>query len=183
MTFTIFTFQCIFWKEIFWISIRISMHFLFQWLRLTVNQIYFNSLGSSDAYICVSKLTNIGSDNGLAPTRRQATIWTNAGILLIGPWGTNLWNRNWNSYIFIQEMHVNIMSGKLHSFCRGLNLLTDGLSALRRRHWHHIKYIYMYIYVYIYIHPRFPVMSIYMSIYIVTWLWIVNIKNVVNNAW
>ena len=28
------------------------------------------------------KLTNIGSDNGLAPGRRQAIIWTNAGILL-----------------------------------------------------------------------------------------------------
>ena len=34
-------------------------------------------------HICVSKLTNIGSDNGLAPGRRQAIIWTNAGILLI----------------------------------------------------------------------------------------------------
>ena len=33
---------------------------------------------------CVSKLTIIGSDNGLSPGRRQAIIWTNAGILLIG---------------------------------------------------------------------------------------------------
>ena len=40
-------------------------------------------------YICVSKLTIIGSDNGLTPERRQAIIWTNAGILLIGPEGTN----------------------------------------------------------------------------------------------
>ena len=39
--------------------------------------------------ICVSKLTIIGSDNGLSPGRRQAIIWTNAGILLIGPLGTN----------------------------------------------------------------------------------------------
>ena len=30
--------------------------------------------------ICVSKLTIIGSDNGLSPGRRQAIIWTNAGI-------------------------------------------------------------------------------------------------------
>ena len=28
-------------------------------------------------YICVSKLTIIGSDNGLLPGRRQAIIWTN----------------------------------------------------------------------------------------------------------
>ena len=40
-------------------------------------------------HICVSKLTIIGSDNGLAPGRRQTIIWTNAGILLIGPLGTN----------------------------------------------------------------------------------------------
>ena len=39
--------------------------------------------------ICVGKLTIIGSDNGLSPGRRQAIIWTNAGILLIGPLGTN----------------------------------------------------------------------------------------------
>ena len=35
-------------------------------------------------HICVSKLSIIGSDNGLSPDRRQAIIWTNAGILLIG---------------------------------------------------------------------------------------------------
>ena len=41
-------------------------------------------------HICVSKLTIIGSDNGLSPGRRQAIIWTNAGIMLIGSLGTNL---------------------------------------------------------------------------------------------
>ena len=36
--------------------------------------------------ICISKLSIIGSDNGLLPGRRQAIIiWTNAGILLNGP--------------------------------------------------------------------------------------------------
>ena len=40
-------------------------------------------------HICVNKLTIIGSNNGLSPGRRQALIWTNAGILLIGPLGTN----------------------------------------------------------------------------------------------
>ena len=39
--------------------------------------------------ICVGKLTTIDSDNGLSPVRRQTTIWTNAGILLIGLPGTN----------------------------------------------------------------------------------------------
>ena len=36
-------------------------------------------------HICIRKLTIIGSDNGLLPERRQAIIWTNAGMLLIGP--------------------------------------------------------------------------------------------------
>ena len=40
-------------------------------------------------HMCISKLTIIGSNNGLAPGRRQAIIWTNAGILLIGPLRTN----------------------------------------------------------------------------------------------
>ena len=35
-------------------------------------------------HICVSNLTIIGADNGLSPCQRQAIIWTNAGILLIG---------------------------------------------------------------------------------------------------
>ena len=41
-------------------------------------------------HICISKLPIIGSDNGLAPERRQTIIWTNDGLLLIGPLGTNL---------------------------------------------------------------------------------------------
>ena len=40
-------------------------------------------------HICISKLTNTGSNNDLSPGRHQAIIWTNAGILLIGPLGTN----------------------------------------------------------------------------------------------
>ena len=37
---------------------------------------YVNSL----TQIWVNKLTIIGSDNGLSPGRRQAIIWTNAGM-------------------------------------------------------------------------------------------------------
>ena len=40
-------------------------------------------------HICVGNLTIIGSDNGLSPGRRQTIFWINAGILLIGPLGTN----------------------------------------------------------------------------------------------
>ena len=56
-------------------------------------------------HICVGNLTIIGPDNGLSPGRRPAIIWTNAGILLIGPcWRNTLqWNFNRKSSIFIQE--------------------------------------------------------------------------------
>ena len=37
------------------------------------------------AHICARKLTTIDSDNGVSPDRHQAIIWTNAGMLLIGP--------------------------------------------------------------------------------------------------
>ena len=40
-------------------------------------------------HICIGKLTIIGSDNGLSPGQHQAIMWTNAGILLIGPLEAN----------------------------------------------------------------------------------------------
>ena len=36
-----------------------------------------------------SNLAIIGSDDGLSPVRRQAIIWTNAGLLSIRNLGTN----------------------------------------------------------------------------------------------
>ena len=75
-------------------------------------------------HICVSELTIIGSDNGLSPGRRQAIIWTNAGILLIGPLGTNC------SEILIailtssfKKMRLKVSSAKWRPFCLGLNVL------------------------------------------------------------
>ena len=53
-----------------------------------IGRVYLTHWGRV-THICVNKLTIIGSDNGLSPGRRQAIIWTNAGILFIGPWGTN----------------------------------------------------------------------------------------------
>ena len=45
-------------------------------------------------HIYISKLTIIGLDNGLPPGRWEAIIWTNAGILLIGPW-EQTWVKYW----------------------------------------------------------------------------------------
>ena len=75
--------------------------------------------------ICVGKLTNIGSNNGLSPGRRQAIIWTNAGILLIGPLGTNF-----SEFLIVihtfsfSKMHLKISSAKWRPFCLSLNVLT-----------------------------------------------------------
>ena len=51
---------------------------IIRWSRL----IYLTHWGRR-THICVSKLTSIGSDNGLTPIRRQAIIRTNAAILFI----------------------------------------------------------------------------------------------------
>ena len=41
-------------------------------------------------HTCVSNPIIIASNNGLSPDRCQAITWTNAGILLIGLYGTNV---------------------------------------------------------------------------------------------
>ena len=74
--------------------------------------------------ICVSKLTIIGSDNGLSPGRRQAIIWINAGILLIGPLGTNFNEISIEIHTFsFKKMHLKMSSGKWQPCCLGLNVL------------------------------------------------------------
>ena len=75
-------------------------------------------------HICVGKLTNIGSDNGLSPGRRQAIIWTNAGISLIGPLGTNFSEILIGIQTFsFKKMHLEMSSAKWRPFCLGLNEL------------------------------------------------------------
>ena len=77
-------------------------------------------------HICVENLIIIGSDNGLLPGRRQAIIWTNTGLLLIGPLRTNF------SEIlikiltfFFEKMCLKLSSAKWYPFCLGLNVLGD----------------------------------------------------------
>ena len=60
-------------------------------------------------FIWVSKLTSIGSDNGLSPGQLQAIIWTNAGILLIGPLGTKFSEVLIEIHTFsFKKMHLKI---------------------------------------------------------------------------
>ena len=77
-------------------------------------------------HIYVIKLTITGSDNGLSSERRQAIIWTNARIFLIGPLGTNF------SEILIEipafsfkNMHLKMSSGTWRPYCLCLNVSKD----------------------------------------------------------
>ena len=73
---------------------------------------------------CVSKLSIIGSNNGLSPNRRQAIIWTNAGIWLIGPLGTNFNEILIGIQTFsFKKTQLNMSSEKWRPFCFGLNVL------------------------------------------------------------
>ena len=77
-------------------------------------------------HICVGNLTIIGSDNGLAPGRRQDITWTNVGILLIGPLGTNFSEMLIEIHTFsFKKIHLKMSSGQWRPFCLGLNVLSD----------------------------------------------------------
>ena len=57
-------------------------------------------------HICISNPTINGSDNGLSPGRRQVIIWTNVGISLIRPLGSNF-----------SEMFIEILTVSLKEMC------------------------------------------------------------------
>ena len=87
------------------------------------------------AHICISNLTIIGSDNGLSPGRRQAIIWTQAGIFFIGLLGTNF------SEILIEiltfsfkKMCLKVSSAKWRPFCLGLYVLKQNSRMSARFH-------------------------------------------------
>ena len=71
---------------------------------------------------CISKLIIIGLDNGLAPGWRQAIIWTNAGIMLMGTLGIHLNEilSKVHTYSF-KRMYLK-MSTKWRPLCLGLNV-------------------------------------------------------------
>ena len=78
---------------------------------------YFFTHWGRTAHIWVNEIVIIGSDNGLSPGRRQAIIWTNAGILVIGPLGISfseiLFEINTLSF---KEMHMKLSSAKWRLF-------------------------------------------------------------------
>ena len=70
-------------------------------------------------HICVSKIIIIGSDDGLSPGRRQAIIWTNAGILLIGSLRTKF-NAVQSKFIYyLRESYGSLLRIRRYSLRTG----------------------------------------------------------------
>ena len=91
---------------------------------------FFNHWGRV-THICVSKLTIIGSDNGLSPGRPQAITLTNAGILMIGPLGTNFGEISIDILTFsFKKIRFKMSSGKWRPFCLGVNVLTGNAESV-----------------------------------------------------
>ena len=75
-------------------------------------------------HICISKLTIIGSDNGLSSDRHQAIIWTNTGIWLIRTIGTNFSDILNEIHTFsFTKMYLTMSYEKWRPFCVSLNML------------------------------------------------------------
>ena len=87
-------------------------------------------------HICDSKLIIFGSDNGLSPGRRQAILWTNDGILLIGSLRTNISEIFIKNYTFsFKKMHLKMLSGKWGPSCLGLNVIMPNCVSTRELGW------------------------------------------------
>ena len=92
--------------------------------KVHVIELLLNSLRPTDAYMRLTKLTIIGSDNGLSYGRRQAIIWTSGWMLLIGSLGINI-NGIWREIhaFSLKNMHLKNPSAKWRPFCLGLSVL------------------------------------------------------------
>ena len=86
---------------------------------------FFSTHWGRVMHICISKLTITASDNGLSPGSRQAIIWTNAEIMIIGPLGIKFTEILIEIYIFsfkkiiikqINYAHINIFQKKRYWF-------------------------------------------------------------------
>ena len=125
------------WEMWLWFQMYDVQTNCIDWFLVHIHCNVVRWMGPSEAEwcICVSKLTIIGSDNGLSPGRHQAIIWTNAGILLIGSLGTNFSEILIEIHIFsLKKMHLKISSAKWQPFCLGLNVL---MQVQVIEWWHH----------------------------------------------
>ena len=120
--------QCASTRTVYRSDFRHAWKFSTLWGRVTHRPIW------------IGNLTIIVSDNGLSPGRRQAIIWTSAGILFIGPKGTKFHEILIETHTFsFKTMHLKMSSAKWRPFCLGLNvLMLIGIgkeSSFSTHHW------------------------------------------------
>ena len=105
-----------------WEIIHVMILRSLNWSHFCIDYVLFLFFLFIEAEVIYASVnyTIIVSNNCLLPGRRQAIIWTNAGILLIECLGTNL------SEIFIKihtfsykKMHSKMLSEKWQLFCLG----------------------------------------------------------------
>ena len=85
--------------------------FIFIWMKdqLACIAAFWLTHWGRVTHLCINKPTIIGSDNGLLLGQRQDTIWTNAGILLIGPLGTKVSGiLVWICIFSFKKMHLKL---------------------------------------------------------------------------
>ena len=102
-------------------------------------------------HICASNINIIGSENDLSPGRRQTIFWTNDGILLFGPLGTNFTEILIEIHIFpFKKVHLKKSSAKWRPF-----VLASMCFTLIMK-WMSVEWEYMcvYIVVSIFMHPN-----------------------------
>ena len=79
-------------------------------------------------HICIIKLTIIDSDNGLSPGRRQAIVWINDRISIIGPLEANFSEIGIGiQAIYHKKRRLKMSSAKWQPFCISLNELKVSL--------------------------------------------------------
>ena len=122
------------WTSIIHVRNRLSnfiTHLVIQW---NLNQNIASKIDGLThwgwkTHICVSKLPIIWSDNSLSPGRRQAIIWTNAGILLLGPPRTTFNETLIKIHTFsFKKIPFKMSAGKWRPFWLGLNVLMQDCS-------------------------------------------------------
>ena len=100
-----------------------------QWCQMSVNEFWTH--WGWVMHICVSKLTITGSVNGLLPGCRQTIIWTNGGILLISPLGSNFTENVNEIHTFpFQGNAFEMAAGKWWPFCVCLNVFINSCSFI-----------------------------------------------------
>ena len=84
-----------------------------------IEQLRNESQVTTKIYASVNQVS-IGSANGLSPIQCQSIIQTNAGLLSIGPLGTDLNEIRIKIQNFsYMKMHLKISSAKWRPFCPG----------------------------------------------------------------